>query len=155
MTKINEQHRVEFLNLFNQIDRPAVSKIFFDLVRSKKEVTIGDVVNEATKKRATYARSYNMGQVKKMDTVIKVVTNLGNEITVRQYIDFLYEWEKLTPQEKEQQKNKREDPEKDKRMAQYPPSEAQLSYLANLGYDGEPPANMHEASVLIDQMTRR
>jgi hypothetical protein len=39
-------------------------------------------------------------------------------------------------------------------MAQRPPSQAQLTYLQALGDDGPVPANMAEASALIDRLLR-
>ncbi|GEM83622.1 hypothetical protein [Meiothermus hypogaeus] len=63
-------------------------------------------------------------------------------------------WESLPPAEKRRIREERAEPAIERWMAEQPPTEKQLRYLASLGYRGPTPANRHEASRLIDELVK-
>lgn len=154
---MNENDRSAFLNLFVESDRPAVSKFFFDLVRScpRNMLSIEFVIKKATVLSGMSGNQYRVDKVHKLNRMVEGIKS-NHEITAK-YIDFLYYWESLSKEEKERFKKIRSSqaPEAQDRMAQYPPTNRQLNYIANLGYRGNLPANMAEASKLIDQLIKR
>jgi len=63
-------------------------------------------------------------------------------------------WESLPLEEKQRLRKKRAEEAIERWMAEQPPTEKQLSYLASLGYRGPTPANRLEASRLIDELVK-
>ena len=63
-------------------------------------------------------------------------------------------WESLPLEEKQRLRKKRAEEAIERWMADQPPTEKQLSYLASLGYRGPTPANRLEASRLIDELVK-
>jgi len=63
-------------------------------------------------------------------------------------------WESLSPEEKRRFREGRAEEAIERWMAEQPPTEKQLSYLASLGYRGPTPANRLEASRLIDELAK-
>jgi len=63
-------------------------------------------------------------------------------------------WESLSPEEKRRFREGRAEEAIARWMAEQPPTEKQLRYLASLGYRGPTPANRLEASRLIDELVK-
>ena len=63
-------------------------------------------------------------------------------------------WESLPPEEKRRFREGRAEEAIARWMAEQPPTEKQLRYLASLGYRGPTPANRLEASRLIDELVK-
>jgi hypothetical protein len=63
-------------------------------------------------------------------------------------------WESLSPEEKRRFREGRAEEAIERWMAEQPPTEKQLRYLASLGYRGPAPANRLEASRLIDELVK-
>ena len=63
-------------------------------------------------------------------------------------------WESLSPEEKRRFREERAEEAIARWMANQPPTEKQLRYLASLGYRGPTPANRLEASRLIDELVK-
>ena len=64
-------------------------------------------------------------------------------------------WESLPPEEKQRLRKERAEEAIERWMAEQPPTEKQLRYLASLGYRGPTPTNRLEASRLIDELVGR
>lgn len=153
----DEENRRAFMNLFPHTDRPAISKFFFDLVRSipKSSVTIEVIQAGVEKKWKRLTHGFDKEATRKMRGLRDTLLNPETHHILLGYIDFLYDWEKLTPDEKSKYKAKRGLPHAHERMAKLPPSDKQLSYLINMGYRGEIPVNRDQASQLISAMTQK
>jgi hypothetical protein len=63
-------------------------------------------------------------------------------------------WESLPLLERQRIKAERSETAIERWMAEQPPTEKQLRYLASLGYPGPTPANRLEASRLIDELVK-
>lgn len=152
---LDESKRAAFLNLFEASYRPAISKFFFDLVRScsRDILTIDFVLKRASVKSGMRGNQGDSDQVRKLNRMIEGIK--ANPDATSEYIDFIYAWEKLTPAEKETHKWKRAEPYINEFNVLEPPTHRQLSYLVSLGYSGSPPANKLEASKLINQLAKR
>ncbi len=137
--------RKRFLIYFEPAKRSTIANTFLDPIRDqiRKGITDPDLVITEIYEKARR----NSDKKYISDTIFNYLHDAFR------YVDFLFEWEKLSEHEKAYYKSQQARKAIKLHMAQEAPTEKQINYLKFLGYKGKPPASKAEASDLIATIT--
>jgi len=144
--------RETFLALFPTPKRGTIANWFLYPVRAQgaqtPRVVLAFVVT-MLRDRIARARQYGY-DLNGADAQLAII--LAHEPEALGFAAWALAWEALPEAERETIKQGQRQEHKTAWMTEHPPSDRQIAYLRSLGYAGEPPATMAEASEAIDRM---
>jgi len=132
-----QDKRKKFLEYFEPAKRSTIANTFLDPIR--KGITDPDLVITEVYEKARR----NSDKKYISDTIFRYLHDAFD------YVNYLFDWEKLDPQEKQYYKSQTARKAIHSHMAQELPTEKQIAYLRALKYKGKPPESKAEASDLI------
>lgn len=141
-----------FLNRFPQAHKSYVANLFLLSVRrgARTPDAVMASVRQELRTCQERARYWHNGESESRYTEVAATLN-EHPAEARAYAQWALEWERLTPAEKERERNQNGEAYRQAWMRQQPATAKQRSYLAALGYEGEITSKQH-ASELIDQL---
>lgn len=146
--------REAWLELFEDRERGPITNFFLSAVRTggarSPKTVVTHVLDNLFERVELAFRWDNEDERVKLNSFIDAIQREPE--LAEGFAEWAIAWCNLPKRERECIKRRRQDHYRNQWMGERSPSDAQLRYLSALGYRGDPPSSMLEASNLIEEL---